>query len=86
MLLIPCVHCIHLEAVTMLFKDIKLNDRFMLTDDDYNMQTIGEVYNIVYLPQSHNHLTIVHFNDDLGTCASGGLNEPLHKFMSYLGD
>ena len=70
----------------MLFKDIKLNDRFMLIDQDNGQQTIGEVYNIVYLPQSHNHLTIVHFNDDLGTCTYGGLNEPVHKFMSYLGD
>ena len=69
----------------MLFKDIKLNDRFMLIDQDTEQQTIGEVYNIVYLPQSHNHLTIVHFNDDLGTFVGGGLNEPVHKFMSYLG-
>jgi hypothetical protein len=57
----------------------------MLYDQDTNEQSIGEVYNIVYLPQSHNHLTIVHFNDDLGSCVSGGLNEPIQKFMSYLG-
>ena len=85
MLFIPCVHCIYLEAIIMLFKDIKLNDRFMLTDDDYNMQTIGEVWNITYRPQSKGHLVIVHFNDDLGTCIGGYLNEPIYKFMSYLG-
>jgi hypothetical protein len=70
----------------MLFKDIKLNDRFMLYDQDNDQQSIGEVWNIVYLPQSHNHLTIVHFNDDLGTCIYGGLNETIYKFMSYLGE
>lgn len=86
MLFIPCVHCLYLETLTMLFKDIKLGNRFELTDEDYNMRTIGKVWNITYRPQSKHHLVIVHFDDELGTCVGGWLNEPLYKFMNYLGD
>ncbi len=70
----------------MLFKDIKLNDRFILSDQDNPTQiSTGKVWNIVYYPQSKNHLTIVHFDDGLGCAVYGGFNEPIHNFMNYLG-
>ena len=66
----------------MLFSDLKVGMRFMLSsEDDDGSEAVECAIIDAHMLENGLGLMVVHFDDALGTSVAGWADKPLHNFM-----